>query len=197
MINYATEAHPTLYKARLYRSRLEARWAVFFDLMGWRFEYEPLDLGLWSPDFLLHGLEVPILCEVKPIDAIDADVCAKMACAAEEAQFRGELLLLGATPDIGGTDGWLGWLDDAYSCWLLGQELPPSREPPFGYGGFEPCWVVQAPDGRIDFCHSRNSFCGRMTGAHDGDHYVRSDYIPEIAGMWARAGNLTQWKPRR
>jgi hypothetical protein len=120
MINYATEAHPTLYKARLYRSRLEARWAVFFDLMGWRFEYEPLDLGLWSPDFLLHGLEVPILCEVKPIDAIDADVCAKMACAAEEAQFRGELLLLGATPDIGGTDGWLGWLDDAYSCWLLG-----------------------------------------------------------------------------
>lgn len=29
---------PTTYQHTLFRSRLEARWAAFFDLVGWRFE---------------------------------------------------------------------------------------------------------------------------------------------------------------
>jgi hypothetical protein len=54
------QAHPieTLYAGYRFRSRLEARWAVFFDTLGIRWEYEPEGFVLggrpYLPDFLLH-----------------------------------------------------------------------------------------------------------------------------------------------
>ena len=50
----------TEYKGYKFRSRLEARWAVFFDACGVDWEYEPegYDLGdgiYYLPDFLIHG----------------------------------------------------------------------------------------------------------------------------------------------
>ncbi len=53
----------TEYKGYLFRSRLEARWAVFFDALGAKWEYEPegFDLGdgiMYLPDFLLHGVTI-------------------------------------------------------------------------------------------------------------------------------------------
>lgn len=50
-MKYDIKAHPTMYNGVQYRSRLEARWAAFFDLIGWKHEYEPIDLPGWSPDF--------------------------------------------------------------------------------------------------------------------------------------------------
>lgn len=57
------KAIQTEYKGYLFRSRLEARWAVFFDECGVRWEYEPegYDLGdgiHYLPDFRLHGVTV-------------------------------------------------------------------------------------------------------------------------------------------
>jgi hypothetical protein len=71
---YAFAAHPTRYAGILFRSRLEARWAAFFDLVGWQWEYEPYDLVGWSPDFWVsfpcRHTECPpshsLLVEVKP-----------------------------------------------------------------------------------------------------------------------------------
>ncbi|MHB1453946.1 MAG: PDDEXK family nuclease [Saccharofermentanales bacterium] len=56
------KAIQTQYKGYLFRSRLEARWAVFFDACGVEYEYEPegYDLGnglMYLPDFLLHGVD--------------------------------------------------------------------------------------------------------------------------------------------
>ena len=56
------KAIQTEYKGYLFRSRLEARWAVFFDACGVHWEYEPegYDLGdgiYYLPDFLLHGVD--------------------------------------------------------------------------------------------------------------------------------------------
>ena len=53
----------TEYKGYRFRSRLEARWAVFFDACGVKWEYEPdgYKLGdgvLYLPDFLLHDITV-------------------------------------------------------------------------------------------------------------------------------------------
>lgn len=53
------KAIETIYKGYRFRSRLEARWAVFFDAMGIKWEYEPqgfeLKDGTWYlPDFYLH-----------------------------------------------------------------------------------------------------------------------------------------------
>jgi hypothetical protein len=57
---------PTIYRNRRFRSRLEARWAAFFDQMGWRWEYEPFDLNGWVPDFIIMEHD-KVLVEVKPI----------------------------------------------------------------------------------------------------------------------------------
>lgn len=57
------KAIQTEYKGYRFRSRLEARWAVFFDTLGVKWEYEPegYDLGngvYYLPDFLLHDVTV-------------------------------------------------------------------------------------------------------------------------------------------
>lgn len=63
------QAIETKYKGYNFRSRLEARWAVFFDALGikWEYEKEGYDLGRYGwylPDFYLSDWKVWI--EVKP-----------------------------------------------------------------------------------------------------------------------------------
>lgn len=97
---YTGKSHPTRYAGVRFRSRLEARWAAFFDLMAWPWSYEPVDLDGWSPDFAV-ALPGAVLVEVKPIVwfgtaaaalAVSADIRAKMGAA------PGAVLLLGSTP---------------------------------------------------------------------------------------------------
>lgn len=88
-MEYTIRAIETEYRGCLFRSRLEARWAAFFDLAGIGWDYEPMDLAGWSPDFLLHRRrwdtlpEEQDLCEVKPIVGPDVppDVVAKIESA--------------------------------------------------------------------------------------------------------------------
>lgn len=56
------KAIQTKYKGYHFRSRLEARWAVFFDACGYTWEYEPegFDLGdgvYYLPDFKVYGVD--------------------------------------------------------------------------------------------------------------------------------------------
>ncbi len=59
----------TVFRGYRFRSRLEARWAVFFETLGIDFDYEPegFDLGetgYYLPDFYLPGLRLWL--EIKP-----------------------------------------------------------------------------------------------------------------------------------
>jgi hypothetical protein len=56
----------TEYRGTLYRSRLEARWAATFDLLGIPYCYEPFDFAGYVPDFMLTG-QHPALVEVRPV----------------------------------------------------------------------------------------------------------------------------------
>jgi len=62
----------TIYKGYRFRSRLEARWALFFDLaeMRWEYEVEPIKVNgeAYLPDFKLAVPELrePVYLEVKP-----------------------------------------------------------------------------------------------------------------------------------
>jgi hypothetical protein len=61
----------TLYAGHRFRSRLEARWAVFFQAAGIKYDYEPEGFILSSgerylPDFLLHLPGQALWVEVKP-----------------------------------------------------------------------------------------------------------------------------------
>ena len=63
----ALQPIPTKYAGTQFRSRLEARWAAFFDLGKWRWEYEPSQELGWLPDFLLIGANHVVKVEVKLI----------------------------------------------------------------------------------------------------------------------------------
>src|SRR3990167_4849797 len=60
----------TVYKGYRFRSRLEARWAVFFGTLGIKWEYEvegyKLPSGYYLPDFWLPVFENGMYVEVKP-----------------------------------------------------------------------------------------------------------------------------------
>lgn len=59
------EAIATKFDGVQFRSRLEAKWAAFFNLKEWKWEYEPFDCNGWIPDFLLLD-PWQMLVEVKP-----------------------------------------------------------------------------------------------------------------------------------
>lgn len=68
-------AIPTEYKGVLFRSRLEARWAVFFDTAGIPWEYEPEAFGDgqqgYLPDFWLPDQQCYV--EIKPTEEYDGE----------------------------------------------------------------------------------------------------------------------------
>lgn len=69
-------AVPTVYRGIQMRSALEAKWACVFDYLGLRWEYEPLALGGYIPDFLVdvdlypgqgRVATRPLLVECRPL----------------------------------------------------------------------------------------------------------------------------------
>ena len=78
-------AIPTEYAQTKFRSRLEARWARFFDLVGWRWEYEPFDLAGSIPDFALIGVDQTALVEVKPVASLGDSIAKEAREKAERA----------------------------------------------------------------------------------------------------------------
>lgn len=70
-MEYNIKAKPIEFRGRLYRSRLEARWAVFFEKIGWKYEYEPSEINGSNPDFIIQCTSEcydtkHIIVEVKP-----------------------------------------------------------------------------------------------------------------------------------
>lgn len=88
------KAIETRYKGYRFRSRLEARWAVFFDSLGvaWEYELQGFDLGAagwYLPDFRLPSPRVWI--EVKPAhDLTDADAAKVIAFDRVVSKIDGE-----------------------------------------------------------------------------------------------------------
>jgi hypothetical protein len=96
------KAIETRYKGYRFRSRLEARWAVFFDAFPLRWEYEPegYDLGAagyYLPDFYLPDLDGGTYVEVKPDDGCLDGYEEKFLTLTE--QTGKNLLLAVGTPD--------------------------------------------------------------------------------------------------
>jgi hypothetical protein len=93
------KAIETRYKGYHFRSRLEARWAVFFDHLGLRWQFEPegfdlseYGLGYYLPDFFLPDQNYWI--EVKPdnFDHRDQDAYRKLAYVGAATDARGLLV---------------------------------------------------------------------------------------------------------
>lgn len=121
------QAIETTYAGCRFRSRLEARWAVFFDLIGSRWEYEPqgfeIDGHKYLPDFHLVAQDVWVEVKGRP-ENVNADLLWAFA----ESTGR-PVVILGPieeplprrltmhpvavpVPRVGLTLGWFGWLGE-------------------------------------------------------------------------------------
>jgi hypothetical protein len=189
-VAYDIKAHPTVYGARQFRSRLEAKWASFFDLCGWQFEYEPFDLEGWAPDFLLKG-DTNVLVEVKPISAPDKDTQKKMERAATAAGWDGDLLLVGVAPlfemDYGPYHSpALGWLGEG-GLWAGERDGVPFKG--YGWGRASACQIAPA---EIDFIHDSISYSTRIYGRNFKSARWEDD-SDWLKRAWDRAANRVQW----
>lgn len=185
-----SEARPvrgyaTTFQGSRFRSRLEARWAAMFTLLGWRYTYEPFDTTGYIPDFLIHG-PASFLVEVGPCEFL-----SEFSEKAEKPLGLGrdrQVLVLGVDPLI------------------LEQGLPSTR-PRAGYltnDGLEG-WESTAPARwaecrechRLGVYHETGWFRLLPCGHHDGDNHLLAGDELAISRLWAEAGNRTQWRGPR
>lgn len=118
------KAIETEYHGILFRSRNEARWAMFFDLMGieWRYEDEGYELssGRYLPDFVLLecGTFIEVRGDLGRVDLTDLALKAaelpvlpiKPAAANQKIERGPQLMLLGPVPADVLVRGDYGWL---------------------------------------------------------------------------------------
>lgn len=84
------KAIETKYKGYRFRSRLEARWAVFFDALGIEWEYElegfQFDNGIrYLPDFYLPDLDLWVEIKGQPPTASEVDKARRLALEGDKA----------------------------------------------------------------------------------------------------------------
>ena len=114
------KAIETKYNGYRFRSRLEARWAVFFDTLGIVYEYEPqgyeLDKGRYLPDFWIPKQECWI--EIKGIKPTSRE----QGLAHSLAQTSGNMAYIfwGDIPRLDGQRS-LTPYDSAFACFPDGS----------------------------------------------------------------------------
>lgn len=85
------KAIDTPYKGYLFRSRLEARWAVFFDALGVRWEYERegyhLPSGNYLPDFWLPGQDCWVEIKGEEPTGLESSLAGDLADATGKNAF--------------------------------------------------------------------------------------------------------------
>ncbi len=185
------EGIPTEYKHYRFRSRLEAIWARFFDLVGWPWKYEPFDYDGYIPDFVLLLPAGHVLVEVKPELSIeDLEIHQEKL---DSCPWKKEAIILGV--------GLLGDRMDGY--WKLGilrelhydvtDEGTVRNSEHIGYWG--PCNLHWCDvHGHTGF-HSQDGgwSCRHGTGC---DHHQYSPWPELFSKQWATAQNLVQWAPQ-
>ena len=110
---------PGSYAGTLFRSHLEARWAIFFDPLDLKWEYEPqgFDLGggtLYLPDFAIYAACGTLWCEVKPEWDTDPEGVEKWRrfAAARPGKPASRALLLVGKPSAHGDHVVIGGDDE-------------------------------------------------------------------------------------
>jgi hypothetical protein len=190
---------PTTHAGANFRSRLEARWAAFFDLIGWRWTYEPLDADGYIPDFLIHGKH-PFFVEVGPcITKADYEAKALKGDLAAGSLAR-DLLIVGVSPvSPYSEDGcWptcpsAGWLGE-YGNFL--DMDTNETEAMFAWGPARWAWTpdygVPRPQD-MQIWHDFQSYSCRPEGGRgDREEWPHADSLEQ---RWREAGNRVQWKP--
>jgi hypothetical protein len=162
------------------RSRLEARWAAFFDLVNWEWDYEPIDLNGYIPDFILH-LKEPILAEIKP--ALTLDELRQHRVKIDKSGWGKEVLLLGSRFfDTCGFCPEIGLLKQVSNAWGSGWSM----------ADFYFCLACK----NYSFLSCEFDQSCRVCGRHYKDErgYYLTPVLPEhLKEMWNAAGSAVQY----
>lgn len=181
-----TTRHPrgirTTYNRTNFRSRLEARWAAFFDIVGWRWTYEPVDTEGYIPEFLIHG-PASFYAEVGPCEYL-SEFSEKADKAITAAKDLGRpVVVLGLDPlfpqgssDFHAASGGY-FTDDGH-----------------GSGTSVGRWATCAKCGATGLYHEYGAWTLRPCGDYDGDHYLGELSSGVLFERWAEAGNKVQWR---
>lgn len=96
---------PTWHSGVLFRSRTEARWAIFFDGLGLKWEYEAQGFdtdGEWYlPDFLIFAPLGNIWAEIKPDWKADTEGIARFLRFVPQRPQPSRAILLTGVPSLG------------------------------------------------------------------------------------------------
>jgi hypothetical protein len=183
-------AKQTMYRGCLYRAQIEARWAAFFDLLEWPYEYEPFMLRGWIPDFLLMG-EIPVLVEVKPFYKRDqfSGAIVKARDAIRETDYaRTDLLFLGCSPMWNVEE--FGW-GPANAVGILFEDAECEGIAALG---------LSSDTNVIDFCHDTMSYRCRISGEYNSGCISGWVDFPmftsRLQSLWQEAGNIVRWMPK-
>lgn len=184
--SFQPKAIPTVYRGCTFRSRLEARWAAFFDEVGWPWQYEPLDLNGYIPDFVLDFYE-PMLVEVKP--ALKVSELMQYTPKIMQSGWKQEALIVGAGLFDAWGDACLGIMVQYFNC--VDEDGKPIT-PNFLWSRavFEKCQQC----GRPSFYHEDLTFTCRVSGCYEGDHYLGPIKLYDALPIWNRAASKVQWK---
>lgn len=189
---------PTEYRNTRFRSRLEARWAAVFDLLGWRWSYEPVDLAGYIPDFLVRGRNssAPDLL----VEVTGALEYGDLAERAEDVRrwTRTDALVVGTE-----ISWWVARRDgERYPNGLLSTRdtygVDDAPELCQGFIARARCgnWSVDC----LAYGWGARVACCATEARHDNKHCRDGDDAAgdeaQLERIWAQAGNMTQWRPR-
>lgn len=181
---------PTVYAGVQFRSRLEARFAAWFDLLEWPWDYEPFDYDGWIPDFRTGN----VLWEVKPHPG-------EFARAIEKVQQADPSLPVIVS---------CGWENEAFGVHALVYDNHPETDASATASlcvqcqRWFPCapWIKGSWDSSCQICGSAGAGVRHVT---DPEHVRRGcvfkrsgKRMPPPFSLWRAAGNPVQWRsPRR
>jgi hypothetical protein len=153
------------------RSRLEAKWAAFFDLCGWQWTYEPFDLPGWIPDFLIDN---SMLVEIKPLQAheVPNDITHKINNAMQISITQSAVLL--------GNDPTIVWSRSANGIWA--RQLPVDW--------WEPLWkkacnIVQWKSPRPPLIVAEDNYTGSSGNDWEPPSYPEYEYREQTCEEYA------------
>jgi hypothetical protein len=206
-------AIPTRYAGCRFRSRLEARWAVFFDAMGIEWQYEPQGYKIggrnYLPDFLLPKCGTWV--EVKGSeDALDKRLMRVASRKLPEMPWHGDgpgprLMILGPIPVppspewsltdrnepifFAGDLGWIGfsgeWNRYGFGHW------PDHGRPWYWDSAGEDSWTVAEEGDYWDCQHGSDPFT-ESRAAYLAARGARFEHGESGAGP-ARCSGLRPW----
>jgi hypothetical protein len=177
--------HGVLYNGIVYRSRQEAKYAAFWELLGWKFTYEPFEGNGYIPDFLIDG-DNPLLVEVKTAhtkEQYEREV-PKIVKGLKN-RWEHDFLIVGFNPIA-------QWQSPAWEDGLCAGLLSDKA---WGSEVDDGIWFRCKECGGVGVYHSTGHYGGRPCGHSDGDHHLGHLDEDFIRDGWARATNVTQWRP--